>query len=124
MTARASSPERFRRGLAGIGAGAIAALALWLAGLPAPGAAIAGGVVAVAVLAFLLQALRLSARVTAAETEVETLATQLAAARAGQEALASDLSQLGNYGNLLLESTDLAEALQISQQFLLRLLPG
>src|SRR5690242_14164624 len=120
MTARASSPERFRRGLAGIAAGAIAALALWFAGLSAPGAAIAGGVVAIAVLAFALQSLRLGARVAAAETEVETLATQLAAARAGQESLASDLSQLGNYGNLLLESTDLAEALQISQQFLLR----
>jgi diguanylate cyclase (GGDEF)-like protein len=124
MTARASSPERFRRGLAGIAAGALAALGLWLAGLPAPGAAIAGGVVAVAVLAFALHSLRLRARVVAAEAEVEALASQLATARSGQESLASDLAQIGSYGNLLLESTDLAEALQISQQFLLRLLPG
>jgi diguanylate cyclase (GGDEF)-like protein len=124
MTARDSSPERFRRGLAGVAAGAAAALALWLAGLPAPGAAIAGGVVAVAVLAFLLKVLRLRARLAVAEAETEALVAQLANIRGDHEALASDLAQLGIYGNLLLESTDLAEALQISQQFLARLLPG
>lgn len=124
MTARDSSPERFRRGLAGVVAGTAAALGLWLAGLPAPGAAIAGGVVAVAVLAFLLQVLRLRARLAVADAETAALVAQLASVRSGQEAMASDLAQLGNYGNLLLESTDLAEALQISQQFLARLLPG
>jgi diguanylate cyclase (GGDEF)-like protein len=123
MTARASSNERLQRGLAGVAAGAVSALALWLAGLHPSFAAIAGGAVAIAVLWFGLQALRLQARIKAADTEVETLAAQLSAARASQESLASDLAQLGNYGNLLLESIDLAEALQISQQFLGRLLP-
>src|SRR5689334_15704438 len=124
MTARDTSRQRVQSGLAGVAAGAAAALGLWLAGLPAPAAAIAGGVVAVAALALLLQALRLRVRVAVAEAEAQTLATQLADARGGQDSLASDLAQLGRYGNLLLESSDLAEALQISQQFLARLLPG
>src|SRR4249919_544574 len=99
MTARASSNERFRRGLAGVVAGTVSALGLWFAGLHPSYAAIAGGVVAIAVLWFGLQALRLQARLVAADTEVETLAAQLAAARGNQESLAFDLAQLGNYGN-------------------------
>src|SRR5436190_2070177 len=109
MTARAPSIDRLRRALAGIAAGVAAALVLWLAGLHAPFAAIAGGVVAVAMLWSALQSLRLLARVVAADAEVESLVAQLAATRANQDALASDLAQLGNFGNLLLESIDLAE---------------
>ena len=41
-----------------------------------------------------------------------------------QESHANDLNLLGRYGNLLLGCTDLAEALQISQQMLSMLLPG
>jgi diguanylate cyclase (GGDEF)-like protein len=45
------------------------------------------------------------------------------AARAAQEDLSNDLEQLGRFGNLLIGCTDLAEALQTSEQMLSRLLP-
>src|SRR5687768_10283086 len=64
------------------------------------------------------------ARAEAAEADIKLLLAELATVRGQQESLASDLTQIGNYGNLLLDCTDLAEVLQISQQFLLRLLPG
>jgi diguanylate cyclase (GGDEF)-like protein len=64
------------------------------------------------------------ARADVAEAEVAELRADLVAAKAAQDALASDLAQLGAYGNLLIEATDLAEALQTSQQLLSRLLPG
>jgi len=63
-------------------------------------------------------------RARVAEADGAALKLELAQARADREALASDMAQLGAYGNMLLESTDLAEALQISQQALSRLLPG
>ena len=63
-------------------------------------------------------------RAEAAEADIKLLLAELATVRGQQESLASDLTQIGNYGNLLLDCTDLAEVLQISQQFLLRLLPG
>jgi diguanylate cyclase (GGDEF)-like protein len=44
-------------------------------------------------------------------------------ARASQEALSLDLELLGRYGNLLIGCTDLAEALQTSEQMLSQLLP-
>ena len=53
----------------------------------------------------------------------ETLREQVQSARAEQQKISADLGLLGNYGNLLLGSTDLAEALQISQQMLSQLLP-
>jgi diguanylate cyclase (GGDEF)-like protein len=59
-----------------------------------------------------------------ADERLRTLELELAQARTAQETLSSDLALLGSYGNLLIDSTDLAEALQISQQFLSRLLPG
>jgi diguanylate cyclase (GGDEF)-like protein len=64
------------------------------------------------------------ARAEAAETEVAALQAELAAARSSKETLAFDLAQLGNYGNQLIDSIDLAEALQTSQQALSRMLPG
>ena len=44
-------------------------------------------------------------------------------ARAEQEVLNRDLELLGSFGNLLIGCTDLAEALQVSEQMLSRLLP-
>jgi len=44
-------------------------------------------------------------------------------ARSAQEDLSRDLELLGSYGNLLIGCTDLAEALQVSEQMLSRLLP-
>jgi len=124
MISRTSSPERFRRGIAAIVAGGAAGLALWFAGLPAPAAWIAGGIVALGVLWCLLLLLRLRLRAAVADVELAAANARLAAVRDERESLASDLTQLGKYGNLMLESADLAETLQISQQFLLRLLPG
>jgi diguanylate cyclase (GGDEF)-like protein len=88
----------------------------WIAGL----ATAFGGALA------LLLTLVDTARQQALEVEANLvdLRTELVAARTAQEELAGDLALLGSYGNLLLESTDLAEALQISQQMLSRLLPG
>ena len=43
--------------------------------------------------------------------------------RSGQNLRSTDLALLGRYGNLLLGCTDLAEALQISEQMLSLLLP-
>ena len=59
----------------------------------------------------------------AAERESADLRAQLQTALAEREKISADLGLLGNYGNLLLGSTDLAEALQISQQMLSQLLP-
>lgn len=49
---------------------------------------------------------------------------ELQRVQAQQEMHTADLNLLGRYGNLLLGCTDLAEALQISQQMLSMLLPG
>jgi diguanylate cyclase (GGDEF)-like protein len=57
--------------------------------------------------------------------EARVLAAQADAieARAAQEGLNRDLEMLGRYGNLLIGCTDLAEALQTSEQMLSQLLP-
>lgn len=49
---------------------------------------------------------------------------ELQRVQAQQDTHTADLNLLGRYGNLLLGCTDLAEALQISQQMLSMLLPG
>jgi diguanylate cyclase (GGDEF)-like protein len=49
---------------------------------------------------------------------------ELQRVQAQQDLHTADLNLLGRYGNLLLGCTDLAEALQISQQMLSMLLPG
>jgi diguanylate cyclase (GGDEF)-like protein len=120
--------------LAGVAAGALAFAPAFAAGVPHLAAIVFALVVAVLVgtgwfLHGRASAADESARiehaaVAAAEERASALEAQLAQARADRESLASDLALLGSYGNLLLESTDLAEALQISQQMLSRLLPG
>jgi diguanylate cyclase (GGDEF)-like protein len=63
------------------------------------------------------------AQYRASEDANVALREQLQTAHAEQEKISADLGLLGNYGNLLLGSIDLAEALQVSQQMLSRLLP-
>jgi diguanylate cyclase (GGDEF)-like protein len=61
--------------------------------------------------------------VRALEAELAACREELARIRAQEKSHSSDLSLLGRYGNLLLGCTDLAEALQTSQQMLSQLLP-
>ena len=63
------------------------------------------------------------ARATTAETDAREAREELQLLRSGQEARSTDLALLGRYGNLLIGCTDLAEALQISEQMLSLLLP-
>jgi diguanylate cyclase (GGDEF)-like protein len=120
--------------LAGVAAGALAFAPAFAAGLPHAASVVFALVVALLVATGWFLHARATAADGAAQAERTALATaqahaaaleaQLVQARADRESLASDLALLGSYGNLLLESTDLAEALQISQQMLSRLLPG
>jgi diguanylate cyclase (GGDEF)-like protein len=59
----------------------------------------------------------------ALESELAACREDLAQIRAEEKSRSSDLSLLGRYGNLLLGCTDLAEALQTSEQMLSQLLP-
>ena len=61
--------------------------------------------------------------VAALEAELAACREELAQIRAEEKSRSSDLSLLGRYGNLLLGCTDLAEALQTSEQMLSQLLP-
>ena len=63
------------------------------------------------------------ARAASAEAEAQVARDELQSLRSGQEARSTDLALLGRYGNLLIGCTDLAEALQISEQMLSLLLP-
>jgi diguanylate cyclase (GGDEF)-like protein len=94
----------------------------WLRPGPA-GTAIALLLAVVALAAIFRQLRRAWRRGRAGEQECAELQAQVQAARAEQQKISADLGLLGNYGNLLLGSTDLAEALQISQQMLSQLLP-
>jgi diguanylate cyclase (GGDEF)-like protein len=64
------------------------------------------------------------ARLQRAEAGLFAARTEAQAARASQEGINRDLELLGRYGNLLIGCTDLAEALQTSEQMLSQLLPG
>jgi diguanylate cyclase (GGDEF)-like protein len=64
------------------------------------------------------------ARLQKAEAGLFAARTEAQAARASQEGINRDLELLGRYGNLLIGCTDLAEALQTSEQMLSQLLPG
>jgi diguanylate cyclase (GGDEF)-like protein len=57
------------------------------------------------------------------EAELAACREELAQVRAEEKSRSSDLALLGRYGNLLLGCTDLAEALQTSEQMLSQLLP-
>jgi diguanylate cyclase (GGDEF)-like protein len=132
----ADPPATLRTGatLAGVAAGALAFAPAFAAGVPHVVAVVFALVVAALVATGWVlhaRAERADAAIraerdtlAAAQARADALEAQLAHARADRESLASDLALLGSYGNLLLESTDLAEALQISQQMLSRLLPG
>ncbi len=63
------------------------------------------------------------ARTARAEAGLRQAEADAHAVRAAQGSRADDLALLGRYGNLLIGCTDLAEALQISQQMLSLLLP-
>ena len=60
---------------------------------------------------------------TALEAELAACREELAQIRAEERTRSNDLTLLGRYGNLLLGCTDLAEALQTSEQMLSQLLP-
>lgn len=62
-------------------------------------------------------------RAAAAELASRETLEELRLLRNGQESRSTDLALLGRYGNLLIGCTDLAEALQISEQMLSLLLP-
>lgn len=62
-------------------------------------------------------------RAMANEQLAESARTELHSVQASQESRSTDLALLGRYGNLLIGCTDLAEALQISEQMLSLLLP-
>lgn len=59
----------------------------------------------------------------ALEVELAACRAELAQIRAEEQLRSHDLALLGRYGNLLLGCTDLAEALQTSEQMLSQLLP-
>src|SRR5436190_21512891 len=83
-------------------------------------AMIAVGLGVLLLVGILLELMRAWAQYRASEEINVALRAQLQQAHAEQEKNSADLSLLGNYGNLLLGSTDLAEALQTSQQMLSR----
>ena len=66
---------------------------------------------------------QMESRMLAAEQNAQIAHDELQELRSGQNLRSTDLALLGRYGNLLLGCTDLAEALQISQQMLSLLLP-
>jgi diguanylate cyclase (GGDEF)-like protein len=117
-------PGQARRARVGL----LLALLVLVAGLAyATGnrAALVGGTAFAALLlwiAWQVQA-ELEARSAAAEAAAAESARLFQELKAGQDARSNDLALLGRYGNLLIGCTDLAEALQISQQMLSLLLP-
>ena len=64
------------------------------------------------------------ARLQRSEAGLFAARAEAQAARLAQEGINRDLELLGRYGNLLIGCTDLAEALQTSEQMLSQLLPG
>jgi diguanylate cyclase (GGDEF)-like protein len=112
------------RSLAGAGVTIAVALLLRAAGVGTLGIVLASLAVATLAALALWQLASADARALDAEATLVDLRAELATARAAQDSLASDLALLGSYGTLLIDSTDLAEALQISEQMLSRLLPG
>ena len=89
-------------------------------GLVLAGALASGLILLATVHQLLVQA---EARASACEDSEAGGRAELQKIRASQESRSTDLALLGRYGNLLLACTDLAEALQISEQMLSLLLP-
>ena len=117
-------PGQARRARVGLSLGLLA-LVGGLAHATGSRAALVGGVAFAALLLWIAWQLQseLEARGAAAEAAAAESARLLQDLKAGQEARSNDLALLGRYGNLLIGCTDLAEALQISQQMLSLLLP-
>jgi diguanylate cyclase (GGDEF)-like protein len=117
-------PGQARRASVGLSLGLLILVA-GLAYATGSRAALVGGTAFAALLlwiAWQLQA-ELEARSAAADAAAAESARLLQDLKAGQDARSNDLALLGRYGNLLIGCTDLAEALQISQQMLSLLLP-
>ena len=108
-------------GLAALLLALIAGLAAALKGQLLLAGAVTLGLIALATLYRILA--QAQARATASQDHADALDMELQTVRASQESSGSDLTLLGRYGNLLIGCTDLAEALQISQQMLSQLLP-
>jgi diguanylate cyclase (GGDEF)-like protein len=120
----APSPGQARPAFYGLAAllltlitGLTLALANWLL--------LAGALVFVLILIATVHQLmtQLEQRALAAEDNAQTAHDELQKLRSSQESRSTDLALLGRYGNLLIGCTDLAEALQISEQMLSLLLP-
>ncbi|MBC7656060.1 MAG: GGDEF domain-containing protein [Frankiaceae bacterium] len=99
----------------------VASLALALSNpLVLAGALACGGILIATVYQLLAQA---EQRARASEQSAESARAEVHRIQASQESRSTDLALLGRYGNLLIGCTDLAEALQISEQMLSLLLP-
>jgi diguanylate cyclase (GGDEF)-like protein len=99
----------------------ITALAMALENALVLAGALAFGLILLATVQRLLA--QAEARAAACEQQEASSREELQKIRASQDSRSTDLALLGRYGNLLLACTDLAEALQISEQMLSLLLP-
>ncbi len=108
-------------GLAGLLLVLVASLALALKSPLVVAGAVACGLILIATMHQLLA--RAEERALGSEQSAEAARLDLHKIQASQESRSTDLALLGRYGNLLIGCTDLAEALQISEQMLSLLLP-
>ena len=99
----------------------ITALAMAFGNVLVLAGALACGLILLATVHQLL--VQAEARASACEQSEAGSREELQKIRASQDSRSTDLALLGRYGNLLLACTDLAEALQISEQMLSLLLP-
>lgn len=108
-------------GLAGLLLVLVASLALALKSVLVVAGALAFGLILIATMYHLLA--QAEERALVSEQSAEAARLDLHKIQASQESRSTDLALLGRYGNLLIGCTDLAEALQISEQMLSLLLP-
>lgn len=108
-------------GLAGLLLVLVASLALALKSPLVVAGALACGLILLATMHQLLA--QAEERALGSELLAETARLDLQKIQASQDSRSTDLALLGRYGNLLIGCTDLAEALQISEQMLSLLLP-
>src|SRR5688572_24456679 len=87
---------------------AAAGVALWRGAVPTTVLATLAAIAAGFAFAAARRDTQLMLRARVAEADTSALRLELAQARADREELASDLAQLGAYGNLLIDCTDLA----------------
>ena len=108
-------------GLAGLLLVLVASLALALKSPLVLAGSLACGLILIAAMHQLLA--QAEQRALGSEQSAEAARLDLQNIQASQESRSTDLALLGRYGNLLIGCTDLAEALQISEQMLSLLLP-